>query len=277
MKKIKRKQIVMVLIAMLLILVIFSVKIFQKNDKKADTSQKIADISQKTADTSQKTADTSQKIADARRKKLTPSIVQLTCGGLQGSGVIWTVGKDKILIVTNKHVLLQSDTCNVTFWQGEYYSGKVAYLSGEHDIGLVSLKRSDLDQRDVSALKEAAVGRKSPEEIKTGESLYLYGSADYIAGDYLMAELDQVSVYLKDFKDDMMLGSLKKEDTGQEGEMLRDGQLKDGMSGSGVFDQNACLVGLISGGNSSGQFAVVPIWTILQDEKIWNNSDGMQK
>lgn len=205
-------------------------------------------------DTEKATEETAEKSADEIREQLTPSILQVTCGNQIGSGVIWQLTDDSVVILSAKHILNQAPTCDVTFYEGEYYQADVKYLSGSHDIGIAVIDKSVMDDADYQTLKAVKKDRTTASQLTSGEKLYVFGSADYIAGDFSVGELEQASVYQEDFQEEMLVGS---------------GKVKEGMSGCGVFDQNGALLGVLTGGNDRQEFVAVPIWSVLADVKIW--------
>lgn len=227
------------------------------------TGSKIADIHE----TESVATDISQI-----QETLRPSIVQITCGDLTGSGIIWMITDSEVLLITNKHVLLDADSCDVTFYQGEYYQGRVAYLSGTHDVGLAVVDTQEMDLEDLDNLKAVSWDEETADSIQVGDEIYIYGSADYIAADFLTAEILAQQTYVDAYQDNMLIGRLNRSDYGT----LGIENLKNGMSGSGIFTTGGKLIGILSSGDDTGQFAAVTLDAILDDSQTWQYADNMQ-
>lgn len=194
--------------------------------------------------------ETEDAAAQQLRDTLTPSIVQITCGKLLGSGVIWRITDDTVTILSAKHLLQAAPACDVTFFEGEYYRAQVTDLCGDHDLAFAQIAVDQMDAQDVKQLR-AVTPFQDTEVPSEGEQLYLYGSADYIAGVFLEGTLEEADIYLDDFQDEMLVGNA---------------QVQEGMSGCGVFDAQGRLLGILAGGNDdTKRFAAVPVRFALEE------------
>lgn len=75
---------------------------------------------------------------------LTPSVVVITSGEGQGSGIVWDAGEG--YVVTNQHVVNGSETVEVTFSDGTRAEAEVLGGSPHHDVAVV---RVDPDSTDM--------------------------------------------------------------------------------------------------------------------------------
>lgn len=194
----------------------------------------------------------------ALKEKERTSAVHIECGGHSGSGVIWKIEEDKIVLIANRHLLERSDKAEVSFATGIYYEAKVNYLSDEYDFGMAVIDRAVMDEEDVEALSEVSYSIVSKEDLVVGEPLFILTSKEYPADDILegalvetssMVELEQLHA-----SQEMILGRLP--DTEEK-------NVQAGMSGSGVYDEDGMLLGILSGGNGEKEYMVVPLWNIL--------------
>lgn len=225
----------------------------------------ISSIEKLTNDVSEIVPQTSENVGKmetldkfALKEKERTSAVHIECGGHSGSGVIWKIEEDKIVLIANRHLLERSDKAEVSFATGIYYEAKVNYLSDEYDFGMAVIDRAVMDEEDVEALSEVSYSIVSKEDLVVGEPLFILTSKEYPADDILegalvetssMVELEQLHA-----SQEMILGRLP--DTEEK-------NVQAGMSGSGVYDEDGMLLGILSGGNGEKEYMVVPLWNIL--------------
>ncbi|MEO0494761.1 MAG: trypsin-like peptidase domain-containing protein, partial [Actinomycetota bacterium] len=81
--------------------------------------------------------------ATAVARAVTPSVVRISTGSGQGSGIIWDAANG--YIVTNDHVTGTADNVSVLFHDGVQVSGVVIGGDAARDIAVVQVDPSDLD------------------------------------------------------------------------------------------------------------------------------------
>lgn len=86
-----------------------------------------------------------------------------------------------------------------------------------------------------------------------------------VAGDFVRGYLIEAEGEIQ-FEGDgsaqaLMLGGIVRE-RGADGTMSEPGPVDAGMSGSGVFDRQGKLLGILAGGDGESGFAAVPVWEI---------------
>lgn len=204
-------------------------------------------------------------------EELEPAVVRVECGDSWGSGVIWEITEERLTVVTSGHLLKNRDDCDVVFFHGVFYTAQVEKVPESCDIGFAVLDISELDREDLQKLRgadKAALAGKTfveKENLIEGQELAVYGSMDYAAGNFVKAYLleaeEEVEMPESGGKSRLMLCGIQTEQAAAAGR--ESGAVDAGMSGSGVFDRQGRLVGILSGGDGESFFAAVPVWQIL--------------
>ncbi|MGN0413590.1 MAG: serine protease [Lachnospiraceae bacterium] len=178
--------------------------------------------------------------AESLREALRPSVVRIEVNEYFGSGVIWDIDDEKITILSCRHLLEKDNTCDVIFFEGEYCRATVKELSEDYDIGFAEIPISEMDREDVLSLKKVTRSSRTAEQMIKGEEVVIFGSMDYVAANYSQG-------YLMDTDVTVEIPSLFS----AQSMMVCYGEIDAGMSGSGVFDENGSLIGIVSAGKTS--------------------------
>ena len=184
-----------------------------------------------------------------------------------GSGSIFEIKKDEIIIVTNRHVAEYFDEKSyVTFFYGGECVGSVIGCSDTADIGFISVDPDGLKKQEKKQLREIGKNRKAYENLNKNSCFFIVD----ITGDISNPEIYRGAVvekekFLPDYGTEMLYG---------------DGTAVPGMSGSGIFDYYGNYIGTLSGATDRYEIAGVPLTTVLAEyEKIKNpgSHDGMSR
>lgn len=92
-----------------------------------------------------------------------------------GSGIIIADRDNEILIATNNHVVSGADTVNVEFADGESVAASVKGTDSDNDLAVVSVKKSDLKETTLDAIRIAKLG--SSDDATVGEMVVAIGNA----------------------------------------------------------------------------------------------------
>ena len=190
------------------------------------------------------------------RETLRPSIVRIEVNEYFGSGVIWDIDDEKITILSCRHLLEKDNTCDVIFFEGEYYRATVNELSEDYDIGYAEIPIREMDREDVLSLKKVTRTSRTAEQMIKGEDVVIFGSMDYVAANYCQG-------YLMDTDVTVEIPSLFS----AQSMMVCYGEIDAGMSGSGVFDEKGSLIGIVSAGKTSD-------WKIHTEYTVENNTEN---
>lgn len=183
------------------------------------------------------------------------SCVRIQGKGHYGSGSIYALLEEEIIIVTNKHVLQYWDEDSyVTFYNGAVGSGRVYALAEQADLGFLSINRAFLSDGETEGLSAV---EKSDAALMRGDGLYLID----LASDVWHPEIYEGQVleprkYLEDFGMEMLYG---------------ESVFKPGMSGSGVFDGEGKYVGMLTGGTKENEIAAVLLEDIVKESAELGN------
>lgn len=202
--------------------------------------------------------ETQEKDWNTLEEELRPCIVRISCGGYQGSGVVWEMTEKEVTVISAGHLLKNDKTCRVECYAGILYDGMVTEVSDEYDIGFAVIPAEEPAKDGVNLTAAIPSGRNA-EELIRGEELVVYGSKDYAGGDFVKGYLTEAEmeldlpVYGKWQK--FLIGGLRQEEAGS---------VDSGMSGGGVFDKQGTLLGILAGGDGEENFLAVPVWDFIK-------------
>lgn len=181
-----------------------------------------------------------------------PSCVRIQASGHYGSGSIFQIGEDEVIIATNRHVLQYwEEDSYITFYNGSRGFARFLGSSQEADVGFLCVPVGSLPYEELLSFRNVRPARgKAMEE---GDGFFMVDMATR-ADEPVKREGEILSpqVYLEDFKGEMLLGK---------------GEALPGMSGSGVFDGRGNYLGMVTGGTVYGEIAAVPAETIREEYK----------
>lgn len=185
-----------------------------------------------------------------------------------GSGSIYKMKENEIIIVTNRHVLEDfDDDSHVTFFNGAVGFGEILGTSDLADVGFISISTASfpweellvfrnvrpLDtEREGGGQKGLWQGNGADESIR----FFCPDMANYFETPVMKSgELLPQAVYLEDFGMEMLYGT---------------GSAAPGMSGSGVFDGCGNYLGMLTGATGAGEIAAVPLEVVRREYEEMN-------
>ena len=92
-----------------------------------------------------------------------------------GSGIIIAQTDDEIIIVTNYHVVEDTDDLTVEFVDGETYTAYVKGTAKDYDIAVISVQIEDISASTLSSIAIATLG--DSDEVSVGEQVVAIGNA----------------------------------------------------------------------------------------------------
>jgi len=195
-------------------------------------------------------------------------IVKVEAGALWGSGIVWQVGGkssqseaesgQELFIITNRHIILNNDSCLVTFNDSsnrEYIAeGWVVKTSEETDLALVRVCLSDYSTKDLGRIKKIVAFWHNEKTLQSLEAMPLPmdifsvgigGSGQPETTEGILSEWD----YYYEYLENSFLYTLCP--------------VQRGMSGGGIFDNTGRLLGIVEGGNeATGETLGIPVGRI---------------
>lgn len=192
-------------------------------------------------------------------KNIKDTFVVISMNGFRGSGNVFDIKKDEIIIISNRHVLQYWDEDSyVTFMDGRVAEGVVLYLSEESDVGFLRISTAQFGYEELVEMRSV---RKNPdyyEILNEGDSFLILN----ITSDIYKPEMHQGTIvdkdcYIPDFDTRMIY-------TKSYG--------KPGMSGSGMFDAKGAYIGMVTAGTSENELVGIRLPDILAEyEKAQKN------
>jgi len=174
----------------------------------------------------------------------------------RGSGSIFMMDRDEIIIVTNRHVIQYFDSdSRVVFFNGAECCGRVLGFSESADIGFISVREDALLWDDKKKLRAVGKREAAYDGLKENSCFFMINMAGNPADPVIYkGEVVDKARYLEDYGMEMLYG---------------DGAAVPGMSGSGIFDYYGNYIGTLSGATDRYELAGVPLKTVLSEyEKI---------
>ena len=174
-------------------------------------------------------------------------IVRIQMGNAHGSGIVWELSPERIVIVTNKHVLeyWKEENSFVHFSQGFDVDAKILGMSEIFDVGFVSVDCRQLGYEELQGIRCVSVDLSAYDRLRQGDVMFLAdsGSMENEAR-YFEGIVEDPYRYIADFDAYMLYGY---------------GFAKAGMSGGGTFDGRGFLISMTTGGTLQNETAGVPL------------------
>jgi len=182
------------------------------------------------------------------------SVVAIQCECGSGNGVLLCEKEDSYVFCTAAHVLqglsgLKTDEMQIGVAESEA-TVKGFWISHTYDVAFIEVAKEGLP--DVSeGKKETGLSDAGYRNLKEEDMLLVWS---FYGGEYVSTEVKVKSpwIYVEDFGYHMIWGEAQN--------------AKGGMSGSGVFDCDGHLAGILCGGNDA-EVAVLPVNIILGELK----------
>lgn len=179
-------------------------------------------------------------------------VVRIQMGNAHGSGIIWEMTPDKIVVVTNKHVLDYWSERNsyIHFLERYDVDAQILGVSKRYDIGFLSVDSRQFTYDELKDLRSARVDLEVYNELEQGDIMFLVDSGSKTeSAQYYEGTVEDTHLYIKDFEAYMLYGH---------------GFAKAGMSGGGTFDGRGFLIGMTTGGTLQNETAGVPLPDIIE-------------
>lgn len=198
----------------------------------------------------------SEQDEQAAYQNILCSCVRVKVDGHYGSGSIYLMTEDEIIIVTNRHVLqYYNEESYVTFYNGRVGNGKLLGISKEADVGFISIPIVGFSYEELLQYRNVRKNLKAYNDLKENDCFFLVDIASAVSEpEKYSGNIVDKKRYLEDFETEMLYGNA---------------YAKPGMSGCGVFDGYGNYLGMLSGGTLYDEIAAVPLDIITEEyEKI---------
>lgn len=189
-------------------------------------------------------------------------VVRIQMGNAHGSGIIWELMPEKVVIATNKHVLdyWREENSFVHFPQGFDVDAQILGASEQFDVGFVAVDCSRFVYEELQKIRCARVDMDVYNGLRQGEMMFLVDSgSETDEMQYYEGTVEDPYRYIADFDAYMLYGY---------------GFAKAGMSGGGTFDGHGFLIGMTTAGTLQNETAGVPLPDIIAAyEEVLQNTD----
>lgn len=189
---------------------------------------------------------------EAALENVKDSVVRIDMGKAYGSGVIFRMTADGVVIATNRHVLAywREEKGVIRFPEGYYAGARVLGTSESCDVGFLLVEKEELGLPAVCRLRSAFVDEDLYAGLQRGEAVFVLGAGreeDEMI--FQEAVLEDTARYIETFGGEMLYGR---------------GFAREGMSGGGIFDGCGRLTGLLTGGTDQNEIAGVPVDQVVK-------------
>lgn len=177
-------------------------------------------------------------------------VVSIRMGNAHGSGIIWELTRERIVIVTNKHVLAywREENGYVHFPQGFDVDAQVLGTSEQFDVGFIAVSNRQFNYEELQTIRSARVDREAYESLGQGAAMFLVNAGlTEEERQYYEGTVEDPYRYIEELDADMLYGYCFA---------------KAGMSGGGTFDGRGCLIGMTTAGTRQNEVVSVPAWHI---------------
>ncbi len=188
------------------------------------------------------------------------SVVRIVMGQYAGSGLIWRMEEEGMVLVSNKHLLREAACGTVTFSNGMALQAENLHFSQEYDLGFLFIPREELASELLRDCYEVRRVQALPEQIENQRIMQIASSQQPAADCY--KGISKGMTFVPEFQAVML-----------ETECFS----KAGMSGGGVFDEQGYLLGMIAGGDVNSNTSVresettysISVWQIEEEYQLF--------
>lgn len=176
------------------------------------------------------------------------STVMVTAGEKHASGLILGIDEKEVTIVTAGHLMEGFNQGIITFSTGNAGFGDVRFVSENPDLCIMTFGVEYVDESLLNELRPVRIDLERFESLSEGDAVYLCGSAISTGSNATTGKIASTNYYMSEYDAWMIY-------------IYAD--VMAGMSGCGVYDENACLMGILCAGNDGGEAVAVKLSDIL--------------
>lgn len=178
-------------------------------------------------------------------------VVRIQMGRAHGSGIIWELSSERIVIATNKHVLdyWKDENSFVHFPNKFDVDARLLGVSEKFDVGFLVIDCGQFTYKELQDFQCACIDEEVYDELQQGDTMFLIDPGSEMKEmQYYEGTVGDSFHYIEDFDAYMLYGH---------------GFARAGMSGGGAFDGRGYLIGMTTGGTLQNETASVPLPDIV--------------
>lgn len=175
-----------------------------------------------------------------------------------GTGIVISQTEEELLIVTNYHVIADSETLTVTFCDGSSVEADVKGTDSEHDIAVIAVLLDSISNDTMSAIRVATIG--DSDQLKVGEPAIAIGNALGYGQSVTTGVISALNVSSSTVNS----GQSSTADAEDEIKLIQtDAAINPGNSGGALVNANGEVIGInsskIAGNTVEGMGYAIPI------------------
>lgn len=170
----------------------------------------------------------------------------------RGSGVIFEITQEYIILMSNKHLLEYGDKTEVTFIGDRQVPAEAVCVSERYDMGIVAVACESLEQEERMQLRRVCWDSECSAQAESGDELFIIGSKEGPGTNVYVGTIKDPWWYSEDFATYMLYNDCNAE---------------HGISGGGTFDSHGHYLGMLSAGNGLETLSL-PLLPILEEYPV---------
>lgn len=184
-------------------------------------------------------------------------IVKINVDGYYGSGIIWDMEEDYIIIASNKHLLEKWSEEGYLTLEGQLrIPAEIVKISDEYDLGFIKAEISTVGYEEAVLLNEVRKDAAAYHNLQAGDVVFNAGilekteTLENMVSIWYEGTVASPWWYIEEFDSYMLYAFC---------------YAKPGMSGGGMFDGYGNFVGMVSGGTGGDESIAIPV-SVMIDE-----------
>ncbi len=190
------------------------------------------------------------------------AMVYMENNGAGGNGSIYQITQEEVIIVTTYHLLQNSETIDIRFYDNMYAEGNVIGVNEKHDVGFVKVALEEIPSETVKRIKAIQRNDSMYASLSQGSPMaYHFLSYDgvFVCQETHEGSIGDMNWYVEDFDDELIYSYC---------------EVQPGMSGCAAVAEDGSYIGMVIGGyeNESAALSIRVIDKVYQDLEDFTKS-----
>ena len=161
-----------------------------------------------------------------------------------GNGSVYKITEEEIIIVTTYHLLQDSETIGVRFYDNMYAEGNVIGINEKHDVGFVKIPLDEIPGDTVQRVKAIQRNDSMYASLIQGSSMayyFLTYDGTFVCQEIYEGSIGAMNWYVEEFDDELIYNYCK---------------IQPGMSGCATVAKDGSYIGMVIGGYENESVAL---------------------